>query len=348
MRTSTAGIHDGFFEYVQMDMYSSTPKYLQLAHSILDAIKKGKIKKNILLPSLNELTYNLEISRETADKSYKYLQSLGILNTIPGKGHYITTTEVKQDLRICLLINKISNEKKNFYEAFVAKLGMDVPIDFYIYNNDFLLFKKFFSKKTSYSHYLIMPHFTDSSGKAESLINTIDKGKLILLDKKLPAITGNPGLIYENFKKDIYTALEKALVPLSRYHTLKLVFPERSYYPKEIIQGFNSFCLQYAFEREVVGSIEDSGIEAGQVYICLCEDSLIKLLEKIQISDLKVGKDIGVISYNESPIKKIILNGITTISTDYRKMGEIAADMIKNNYRGEFELPFTLNIRPSL
>ena len=116
MRNSIASLSTtNFFENVKMDMYSATPKYLQLAHSIIEAIECGKIQKNILLPSLNELTYNLEISRETADKGYKYLQHLGVLNAVPGKGHYIITTEIKQELKVCLLINKISDEKKVFY-----------------------------------------------------------------------------------------------------------------------------------------------------------------------------------------------------------------------------------------
>jgi len=348
MKSSVAAAYDGFFENIQVDMYSSTPKYLQLAHSILNAIENGKIQKNILLPSLNELTYNLEISRETADKGYKYLQSMGVLDAIPGKGHFVTTTEVKQELKICLMINKISDEKRVFYDALVAELGMDIPIDFYIYNSDFLLFKKLLSRKSDYSHYLIMPHFLENSEKATSLINSIDKDKLILLDKQLKGIKGKYGAVYENFKQDIYTALEKALAPLSKYHTLKLVFPEKSYFPEDIVQGFNLFCLQYAFERETIDSIADRSLSKGEVYICLTENSLIELLEKAEETDLKVGKDIGVISYNESPMKRIILDGITTISTDYKQMGTAAANMIKSGYRDSVELPFTLNLRPSL
>ncbi len=121
--------HKSFFENIQVDMYSATPKYLQLAHSILGAIESGKIEKNILLPSLNELTFNLEISRETADKGYKYLQHLGVLNSIPGKGHYITTTEIKQELRVCLLINKISDEKKEPKETLQISEQTSLPTD---------------------------------------------------------------------------------------------------------------------------------------------------------------------------------------------------------------------------
>lgn len=340
--------HSSFFEDIQVDMHSATPKYLQLAHSILVAIESGKISKNNLLPSLNELTCNLDISRETADKSYKYLQHLGILSAIPGKGHYITTTGIKQELKICLLINKISDEKKVFYDAFVANLGTHVPIDFYIYNNNFNLFKRLLAQKKGYSHYAIMPHFVDNDEEAEQLINQVPKEKLILLDKALPGVGGKYRCVYENFRKDIYQALEKALKPLSKYHTIKLVFPEKSYYPEDIIHGFNSFCLQYAFEREVIQTTRNEVLQKGVVYVCLTENDLITLIEKVGSTDLKVGKHLGIISYNETPLKKFILNGITTISTDYKHMGVLAAEMITKDYRERVELPFIINLRASL
>lgn len=84
MKHSSSTSLNSFFENITADMYLSTPKYLQLAHSILEAIEHGKLQKNILLPSLNEITFNLEISRETADKSYKYLQHLGVVQSIQG------------------------------------------------------------------------------------------------------------------------------------------------------------------------------------------------------------------------------------------------------------------------
>src|SRR5690606_18710370 len=96
-------------DYISIDSYSSTPKYLQLAYSIIDSVKSGYLEENVLLPSLNELTYHLDISRETADKGYKYLQNQGILTTIPGKGHYIIDTRLDDGFKICLLVNKLSD-----------------------------------------------------------------------------------------------------------------------------------------------------------------------------------------------------------------------------------------------
>jgi DNA-binding LacI/PurR family transcriptional regulator len=65
-------------------------------------------------------------------------------------------------------------------------------------------------------------------------------------------------------------------------------------------------------------------------------------------SDLKSGEDIGIISYNETAIKKIILNGITTISTDFAEMGKMAAKLILENRRERLEVPFKLTLRNSL
>jgi len=338
-----------FFDLIQIDEYSATPKYLQLTNSILKAIESGKIKKNDLLPSINELSYHFEISRDTAEKGYKHLKKLGVISSVPGKGYYISNTDFRQKLKIFLLFNKLSAHKKIVFDAMVAALGEDVAIDFYIYNNDFNLFKKLLlNKKDDYSHYVIIPHFLEGGENAHEIINTIPKEKLILLDKKIPGVTGEFSSAYKNFEKDIYRSLEQARTQLSKYHTLKLIFPAQSYYPKEILKGFKLFCQQYAFNHLVIHDISEEPINKGEVFINLMEDDLVTLLERIIALKLKVGKDVGVISYNETPIKKILLNGITTISTDFKYMGTIAAGMITGNVKEHVEVPFYYTKRASL
>ena len=61
-----------------------------------------------------------------------------------------------------------------------------------------------------------------------------------------------------------------------------------------------------------------------------------------------MGKEVGVVSYNETPLKKIILNGITTISTDFQMMGEKAAQMILEPSTEHVAIPFYLTLRASL
>jgi DNA-binding LacI/PurR family transcriptional regulator len=65
-------------------------------------------------------------------------------------------------------------------------------------------------------------------------------------------------------------------------------------------------------------------------------------------SGISVGKDIGIISYNETPLKKFILDGITTISTDFRHMGEKAGELILSKKKQHIENPFEIRIRSSI
>ena len=77
------------FKYLYIDYESATPKYLQLANSIVKAIGEGKILKDQTLPSINELSFEFEISRDTAEKGYKHLKKIGVLGSVPGKGFYV-------------------------------------------------------------------------------------------------------------------------------------------------------------------------------------------------------------------------------------------------------------------
>jgi DNA-binding transcriptional regulator YhcF (GntR family) len=338
-----------FFDFINVDEYSATPKYLQLANSIINAIEAGVIQKDYLLPSINELSFQIDLSRDTIQKSYRHLKKIGVVKSFPGKGYCISNMNFRQKLKIFLLFNKLSAHKKIIYDAFVAGLGDDVAIDFYIYNNDFNLFKKLLqTKKEDYSHYVIIPHFIEGGENASEIINAIPKDKLILLDKNIAGIKGEYSVVYENFEKDIYEALHQAKAQLSKYDTIRLIFPEHSYFPVEIISGFQRFCQQYAFNHEVVNDISKVGLKKGEAFINLMEDDLVKLLQKIIESKLKIGKDVGVISYNETPIKKVLLNGITTISTDFKYMGTLAASMILESEKRHVEVPFYYTKRASL
>lgn len=340
---------DNIYRIIKIDEQSITPKYLQLTNSVLQAIDQGRLEKDYPLPSINELSFELEISRDTAEKAYRHLKQLGIIGSVPGKGYFISKTDFKQSVKVFLIFNKLSAHKKIIYDSFVRILGEQAAIDFYIYNNDFSLFKKLLqNRKEDYTHYVIIPHFLEGGENASEIINEITNGNLILLDKEIRGVKREYGAVYENFEKDIFNALKEALPQLEKYQTLKLIFPTYTYFPDEILKGFQSFCQQYAFNYKVVHQIADEPIHQGEAYINLMEDDLVVLLGKIKSSKLVVGKTIGIISYNETPWKQFILDGITTISTDFRKMGEMAAQMVLDNDKKHIEVPFALTLRNSL
>ena len=142
--------------------------------------------------------------------------------------------------------------------------------------------------------------------------------------------------------------MSEATEQLLKYHTLKIIFPLNTYYPVEILKGFKTYCQDNCITYKVVDNIKDEPINAGEVYINVMEDDLVALLEKLIPSGFVIGEEVGVISYNETPVKKFILNGITTISTDFHQMGITAAQLILSNSKECSEIPFKLILRASL
>ncbi|MFT4061584.1 MAG: GntR family transcriptional regulator [Edaphocola sp.] len=336
-------------QLIKVDEYSVTAKYLQIANSIIKNVGNGKIVAGDLLPSINELSFELDIARDTVERAYKYLRELNIIDSVPRKGYFISNAEIDNHPKIFLLFNKLSEHKKIIYDSFVATLGNDATIDFYVYNNDLNLFKKLIAAKgNDYTHYVILPHFIEAEEKAKDILNELPKEKLIMLDKHIEGITGEYAGIYENFEVDIYNALKEAYTCISKYKTIKVVFPEHSYYPKEIKNGISSFCAGHGFLFKSVKDILHEELAPGDLVITVMEDDLVTLIERILASNLRVGTDIGVISYNETRIKKLILEGITTVSTDFAFLGKSAAEMVLSNAKEQIGIPFHLTLRKSV
>jgi DNA-binding transcriptional regulator YhcF (GntR family) len=337
------------FKFIEIDVLSVTPKYLQIANSIIKAVTTGKLQDDDILPSINEFSSEIEISRDTVEKGYRYLKNIGIVDSIAGKGFFIKNSHSLQFNKVFLLFNKLSTHKKIIYDSFVATLGSTAAIDFYIYNNDFNLFTELIKNSIdNYTHYVIVPHLTKDSETFTDILNLIPNEKLILMDKTIRSMKNNCATVYEDFEKDIFNALKSALPQLQKYQTIKIIFPSYTYHPKEILTGYYNFCTEYAFEHSIVREVDNETIEDGTVYISLMEDDLVTLIEKIIDSKKELGKDVGVISYNDTPLKKIILNGITTMSTDFKFMGKQAAELILNKEIAQVPVPFYLTLRNSL
>lgn len=339
-----------FLRTIEISDFSSTPKYQQLADAVIEGIKNGYLQKDDSLNSINELSAYLDISRDTVEKAYKLLKVKGIITSSPGKGYFVATTDVKRRVKIAFLLNKLSAHKKIVYDAFSGEMGDTASIDLFVYNSDVSYLKSLLMNLTkNYDHYVVFPHFKEGRDQAPEVISKlIPIDKLLILGKNLSEIKGEYPSVFENYEADIYSALEKALPELSKYHSLKLIFPDHSDYPKAIIKGFYKFCQQYAFDHILVSSLERERIEKGTCYINIAEADLVKLLDKIIQKKKGIGAEVGVISYNETPLKKFILNGITTISTDFEFMGKTAAQLIKDKSKRHVEAPFYLTLRSSI
>ena len=75
---------------------------------------------------------------------------------------------------------------------------------------------------------------------------------------------------------------------------------------------------------------------------------LVDILKQAEKQNLTPGKEFGIISYNDTPLKEILAGGITTLSTDFKEMGKTMASLINKKTIETFENPWNFNIRKSL
>ncbi len=334
----------------EIDCERKIPKYLQIVHSVTKSIKFGKLKKGDRILSINELSNEFFLSRDTVQKAYGVLEQDGIILPVKGKGFYINRTDIIKSYRILLLFNKMSNYKKLVYNSFVLVMGNKVTVDLKIYNSNTSLFEHFINTHLGeYDFYVIMPHFYEHVDKAYSAINKIPFHQLVVIDKKPEYLQPGCAAVYQDFKSDITDALESGLDLIKKYKKLTLVFPKAVPYPKEIELGFRIFCQQHNVNYAVISEISPwQEINAGEAFIVIEEMDLVNLIKKSRLLNLKIGEDVGIISYNETPLKEILLEGITVISTDHEKMGETAARLILQNSKEKIKNPFSLIRRKSL
>ena len=326
------------------------PIYLQIVNSITDAIRRGNYKKGERIYSINELSNEYFLARDTVQKAYNILHERGIITSVKGKGYYVNETDIDTTYRVLLLFSKISNYKRQIYNAFVDTLGKNAAVDIKIHHFNTGILKEHISNHLNdYDYFVIMPHFYDNPAEALTIIKTIPSDQLIILDKNIPYTDLNSAAVYQDFQNDIVDALEQGLDLLGKYDKLYLAYPDVDAYSPEIPVGFRKFCMQNNYKNAILPEInDDTVVSAREAYIVIEENDLCRLIRKAREQNLEIGKDVGIISYNDSPLKEILLDGITVMTTDHVKMGQTATKFILDNSKEKIKNPFVLIKRKSL
>jgi DNA-binding transcriptional regulator YhcF (GntR family) len=304
----------------------------------------NRLKKGDQLPSVNKLCLEFSISRDTVLLAYDELKKRGIVFAILGKGYYIKSTEFSFERRYFVLFDELNAFKENLYNSFLEAIDNRAQIDIFFHHFNLDMFRKLINESNgNYSKYIIMP--TNLKGAA-TIIKTLPKNDVYILDQTNDELSDYPS-VHQNFVKDIFSALSKAKLLLEKYKKLILIFPGNKE-PLGMVEGFLKFAISYTFENDIVPNFENKSVEKGDVYIIPNDRQLVEVIEQAKKQQLQLGIDFGIISYNDTPLKKIVENGITTISTDFTAMGSILAEMISANKKVQVENKSQLIIRSSL
>lgn len=94
---------------LQINYKSGKPVYLQVVDQIKAAAASGVLKPGEALPCIRPLAEELRVNRNTIAKAYSELESLGVIETLPGKGCFLKENHspLRKDVRRKMLIEEI-------------------------------------------------------------------------------------------------------------------------------------------------------------------------------------------------------------------------------------------------
>ncbi len=320
----------------------STSKIKSLADGISLSIMQGKLRMGDNLPSINEASAIHKVSRDTVFKAYNELKRRELIDSNPTKGYYVTG-EVNH---ILLLLDTYSAFKQNLYHRFTANLPENYKVDLIFHQYNEHLFETIVRESIGrYSMYVVMNFSNDNFSNT---LKSIPNNKLLLLD------FGNfeksqYSYICQDFNEAFFNCLNKGIDLLHKYKKIVFVFPEELSHPISSIEYFTTFCKDNNFQNEVIRREKDwKGVEKDTAYLCILPEDLVKIIKDADFKQFEIGKDIGLIAFNENPVLEVIKNGISTISIDFGLMGEKAANFITTKQPIQEYLPTEFILRNSL
>ena len=331
-------------DIIQINPALTTPVYKQIVQSISRNIDNGVLNKDDRLPSVNQVSAEFSLARGSVFTAYNELRSSGIIDSIPGKGYFVLSTETRQKKKIFLLFSTFTPYKETLYNSLLNHLPEGCTLDIYFHHHSIRMFETLIREQSAYYNtYVIMPEVNEHT---PAILSRLDHKHTFLLDVGLKEYREDYPGVYQNFERDIFSILMDSMLMVRKYKRLFLLFPD-ALRTRDIISGYQQFAKKKVIAAEVRSSLTDLVIQKGDAFIVIDDNNLVDIILTARERGWQLGKDIGVISYNETALKSVVGNGITTITTDFVAMGKTMAAMVVSGKREVVENPFVIIDRKS-
>ncbi|MEM7575121.1 MAG: GntR family transcriptional regulator [Bacteroidota bacterium] len=304
---------------------SSLSKHEQIVSGMIAAIEDGIVERGDLLPSINMLSGELGYARKTIDKAYGELKDRGLIEARNRKGFFVSTEDVEQVVRVALVLYEFRPFQEVFYNVFRASVGENVQVDTFFHHNDFEVFKDIVTKVAGrYGCYVVAPVIHAQSSK---VLTQLTANRLLIIDRQLSASPLSCFVIQE-FEATTYGIFSGLRERFQKYDQVVLFFRKHTAYPAGILTGSLRFFKEHGIKYQILDAYQEGSLRKGNLYITVGDADLWSLLEDCIDLSYTLGEDVGVLSHNESRIKKMVHGGISTWSTDFSQMAERAAAFV--------------------
>lgn len=326
---------------LNIDSTRGQTKLTQLVHSITEAISNGNLKTGDVLPSVNQLSTESGFSRDTVFKAYRILKKQGTIESTPQKGYFVASESIK----VFMLLDDFSAFKEQLYQSFRLNLPENVSVDLLFHHYNKVVFRQLVQSSIGrYSMYIIM---NISNENIDLVLKKIDPKKLLILDMGNPEMGMN--FLLQDFDEAVVNCLSQGLNEIQKYNEFVLIYSEKKTpHPAKTVTAFKRFCIANSIKHRVFEKFNEKQLKAGQLYLAIKDSDLVEIIKAGFNKEFQLGKDFGVISYNDTPMKEITGGGITVISTDFGLMGEKAAAFVTSRQPVAEILPTRLIMRKTL
>lgn len=313
-----------------------SPKYEQIKQGIVEAIRDGRLRVGDSLPSLHTVRRELGVSLNTVIRAYRELKERGVIESTSGKGFFISSVLLEPRRNVFLMLDSFTFFKENLYTFFRNALGDRSVIDVYFHHHNLEVFESLVTSRAGRHHYYII--IPPPNPQAVEVISQLPRERVLILDQFYRDYQ-DYSYICQDFRNDVYKALIDQCEVLRKYKTLISIpytRPSQRYleaYTREVNRGLRRLCVKAGLPFKISQSIRAKSIERGALYFIHTDEDLIEFIRNCQEHSIRIGEDLGVISYNDSQFKEILEGGISVVSTDFHAMGTAAAEFVLT---GEF------------
>ncbi|HET6557750.1 MAG TPA: GntR family transcriptional regulator [Prolixibacteraceae bacterium] len=320
---------------------SNLLKFQQLVDAINEAVSKNLLQVGDILPSVNQLCKESSLSRDTVFKAYAELKNRGVIESVPNRGYFIAKAVTK----VFLFLDTFKAYKEVLYGSFLDNLPETIAVDLHFHHYNIDDFEKIISESLGkYTKYIIM-NFDHE--RVPEITKQIPAHKLLVIDWNIHVRDGVSS-IYQDFGQALYDSLAGGIELIKKYERFIYLYPSFTYHPKISVKYFEKFCSSYKISHKTLYDFKKFDLQKGELYLLVSDRTLARFLDQCEQKNLVPGKDVGVISYNETPMKKYVKDGITVISTDFELMGKKIAEFVASGEKINMVIPSKLEIRRSL
>ncbi len=338
----------GYVDYLrEVDFNSRLPKYRQVILAISRDIRRAILTPGDKIPSINEASSECYLSRDTVEKAYKELSRRGIIRSIPGKGFFVSDSVFDNPLKILLVFDKLDESRWKLFNELNECLG-NAELTMMSYEHNYRMLNLSLEEhKNDFDFFIVIPHFFAYQDDLKRAFSSVVPERLIVLTHEVSGLDEQTSQFTFDRKAEWTKALDAVSDRMGSFRRLVLFFQDDFSFPQEIFEAVEAFTNRVGMPFKSLNEWDPKKIQPGDVALVLEDETLSELVEFATRKELEIGQDIGIISFDDDPMKELLGGGITTLGYNYREIAELTATRIQTGNPLSYQFPLEWSHRKS-